>query len=163
MGTMTKTPHQKTTDTLRQALATLAALMDRTINEVNVLDSEIQDGIRTAVQETQDSLQKQAYDRQQAAVEEAVQKTRALVSEEFYEEMQKLTDECERAKTLLEKAKEEHLQELVDTEEAAAVANATPVGRWGGEGEIATAVIALIETNFITGETLRVDGGRHLA
>jgi len=51
----------------------------------------------------------------------------------------------------------------MDPEEAAAVANATPVGRWGGEGEIATAVIALIETNFITGETLRVDGGRHLA
>jgi NAD(P)-dependent dehydrogenase (short-subunit alcohol dehydrogenase family) len=51
----------------------------------------------------------------------------------------------------------------MDPEEAAAVAKATPVGRWGGEGEIATAVIALIETNFITGETLRVDGGRHLA
>ena len=51
----------------------------------------------------------------------------------------------------------------MDPEEAAAVANATPVGRWGGEGEIATAVIALIETNFITGETLRVDGGRHLS
>jgi NAD(P)-dependent dehydrogenase (short-subunit alcohol dehydrogenase family) len=48
-------------------------------------------------------------------------------------------------------------------EEAAAVASATPVGHWGGEGEIATAVIALIETNFITGETLRVDGGRHVA
>jgi len=51
----------------------------------------------------------------------------------------------------------------MDPEEAAAVAKATPVGRWGGEGEIATAVIALIETNFITGETLRVDGGRHLS
>jgi 3-oxoacyl-[acyl-carrier protein] reductase len=51
----------------------------------------------------------------------------------------------------------------MDSEEAAAVAKATPVGRWGGEGEIATAVIALIETNFITGETLRVDGGRHLS
>jgi NAD(P)-dependent dehydrogenase (short-subunit alcohol dehydrogenase family) len=51
----------------------------------------------------------------------------------------------------------------MDAEEVAAVANATPVGRWGGEVEIATAVIALIETNFITGETIRVDGGRHLA
>ena len=50
----------------------------------------------------------------------------------------------------------------MDQAEVAAVANATPVGRWGGEIEIAKAVLALIETDFITGETLRVDGGRHL-
>lgn len=47
-------------------------------------------------------------------------------------------------------------------EEARAVAEATPVGRWGGETEIAKAVRALIETDFVTGETTRVDGGRHL-
>ncbi len=51
----------------------------------------------------------------------------------------------------------------MDPAEVAAVAKATPVGRWGGELEIAKAVIALVETDFITGETLRVDGGRHLA
>jgi hypothetical protein len=28
--------------------------------------------------------------------------------------------------------------------------------------EIAKAVLALCETDFITGETIRVDGGRHL-
>jgi len=50
----------------------------------------------------------------------------------------------------------------MDAEEVAAVAKATPVGRWGGEIEIAKAVTALIETDFITGETVRVDGGRHL-
>jgi NAD(P)-dependent dehydrogenase (short-subunit alcohol dehydrogenase family) len=48
-------------------------------------------------------------------------------------------------------------------EEVAAVAAATPVGRWGGEIEIAKAVLTLLETDFITGETIRVDGGRHLA
>ena len=42
------------------------------------------------------------------------------------------------------------------------VARATPVGHWGGEAEIAKAVILLCETDFITGETIRVDGGRHL-
>lgn len=42
------------------------------------------------------------------------------------------------------------------------VAEATPLRRWGGEGEIARAVIALLETDFITGETIRVDGGRHI-
>jgi NAD(P)-dependent dehydrogenase (short-subunit alcohol dehydrogenase family) len=47
-------------------------------------------------------------------------------------------------------------------EELAAVEKATPLGRWGGGGEIAKAVLALVETDFITGETLRVDGGRHL-
>jgi NAD(P)-dependent dehydrogenase (short-subunit alcohol dehydrogenase family) len=47
-------------------------------------------------------------------------------------------------------------------EEADEVAKATPVGRWGGEIEIAKAVLLLCETDFITGETIRVDGGRHL-
>ena len=51
----------------------------------------------------------------------------------------------------------------MDPTEVAAVARATPVGRWGGELEIAKAVTALIETDFITGETVRVDGGRHIA
>ena len=43
-----------------------------------------------------------------------------------------------------------------------AVADATPLGRWGGELEIAKAVLTFLESDFITGETLRVDGGRHL-
>ncbi len=47
-------------------------------------------------------------------------------------------------------------------EEYRAVEAATPLGRWGGEAEIAKAVLALIDTDFITGETLRVDGGRHV-
>ena len=42
------------------------------------------------------------------------------------------------------------------------VAKATPVGHWGGEAEIAKAVALLCQTDFITGETIRVDGGRHL-
>ena len=46
--------------------------------------------------------------------------------------------------------------------DSAAVERATPIGRWGGEIEIAKAVLALVESDFITGETIRVDGGRHL-
>jgi len=42
------------------------------------------------------------------------------------------------------------------------VQNATPLGRWGGADEIAKAVLFLIETDFVTGECIRVDGGRHL-
>jgi NAD(P)-dependent dehydrogenase (short-subunit alcohol dehydrogenase family) len=48
------------------------------------------------------------------------------------------------------------------TEEFAAVEASTPLGRWGGEDEIAKAVAFLIESNFVTGETMRVDGGRHV-
>jgi len=47
-------------------------------------------------------------------------------------------------------------------DEIKAVEDATPLGRWGGEAEIVKAVVALIDSDFITGETIRVDGGRHL-
>ena len=43
-----------------------------------------------------------------------------------------------------------------------AVETATPLGRWGGEAEIVSAVVFLLESGFVTGETIRVDGGRHL-
>ncbi|MCS6885009.1 MAG: SDR family oxidoreductase [Acidobacteriota bacterium] len=46
--------------------------------------------------------------------------------------------------------------------EAAAILAETPLGRWGGSEEIAEAVAFLIRTNFVTGECIRVDGGRHL-
>jgi len=39
---------------------------------------------------------------------------------------------------------------------------ATPVGRWGGEAEIAKAVLFCLDSDFMTGETIRVDGGRHV-
>jgi len=47
-------------------------------------------------------------------------------------------------------------------EELRAVEEATPLGRWGGEAEIAKVVLTLLDSDFITGETVRVDGGRHL-
>jgi NAD(P)-dependent dehydrogenase (short-subunit alcohol dehydrogenase family) len=46
--------------------------------------------------------------------------------------------------------------------ELAAVEQATPLGRWGGEDEIAKVALFLIESDFVTGETIRVDGGRHV-
>ena len=47
-------------------------------------------------------------------------------------------------------------------EESKKVEAATPLGRWGGDEEIAKAIIFLIESEFVTGETVRVDGGRHI-
>src|SRR5688572_7434007 len=52
--------------------------------------------------------------------------------------------------------------ESVSEEEFAKVERATPLGRWGGETEVAKVVLALVDSDFITGETIRVDGGRHL-
>jgi len=50
------------------------------------------------------------------------------------------------------------LQEGEDRE----VLAGTPLKRWGGEAEIAKAVLGLITSEFITGECIRVDGGRHV-
>ncbi len=47
-------------------------------------------------------------------------------------------------------------------EESDAVVKSTPLGRWGGEGEIAKTVMFLVDSDFVTGETIRVDGGRHI-
>jgi|HubBroStandDraft_1064217.scaffolds.fasta_scaffold156091_2 NAD(P)-dependent dehydrogenase (short-subunit alcohol dehydrogenase family) len=47
-------------------------------------------------------------------------------------------------------------------EQTASVIDATPLRRWGGAEEIARAAMFLIETEFVTGECIRVDGGRHL-
>ena len=51
----------------------------------------------------------------------------------------------------------------LSSEEDLEVRKATPLGRWGGENEIAKVVLNLIETDFITGECIRVDGGRHVS
>ena len=52
--------------------------------------------------------------------------------------------------------------EGISSEEAASVERATPLGHWGGEAEIVKAVAFLIASDFVTGETIRVDGGRHI-
>ena len=51
----------------------------------------------------------------------------------------------------------------ISEEERKSVEKSTPLGRWGGEIEIAKGVLAFLDGDFITGETLRIDGGRHLA
>jgi len=47
-------------------------------------------------------------------------------------------------------------------EENVRVLEATPLARWGGAEEIAKTVMFFVETDFVTGEFIRVDGGRHL-
>jgi NAD(P)-dependent dehydrogenase (short-subunit alcohol dehydrogenase family) len=50
----------------------------------------------------------------------------------------------------------------MSVEESEAVVKSTPLGRWGGEDEIVKAVMFFIASDFVTGETIRVDGGRHV-
>ena len=50
----------------------------------------------------------------------------------------------------------------LDETAVAEVERATPLGRWGGDQEIVKTVLALVDTDFMTGETVRIDGGRHV-
>ena len=50
----------------------------------------------------------------------------------------------------------------LDPSASAAVERETPLGRWGGASAVAGVVVDLLESDFVTGETIRVDGGRHL-
>ena len=68
-----------------QALSTLAALLDRTINEVKVLDGDFQKRLTQAVHETEASLQRRADEQLSRALEETARKIRAQVSEEMNE------------------------------------------------------------------------------
>lgn len=47
----------------------------------------------------------------------------------------------------------------MDTKEIDEVASQTLLNRWGGRSEIAKAVIFLLESNFVTGASIPVDGG----
>jgi NAD(P)-dependent dehydrogenase (short-subunit alcohol dehydrogenase family) len=51
----------------------------------------------------------------------------------------------------------------VTERENEAVIRATPLGRWGGPEPVVEAVLMLLESDFITGETIQVDGGRHVS
>jgi pteridine reductase len=42
------------------------------------------------------------------------------------------------------------------------MANSVPLKRHGGPSDVADAVIYLLKSDFLTGEVIRVDGGRHL-
>jgi len=52
--------------------------------------------------------------------------------------------------------------DTISEAENAEVIRNTPLGRWGGEESVTQAVLALLMCDFVTGEVLRVDGGRHL-
>ncbi|MDO8530411.1 MAG: SDR family oxidoreductase [bacterium] len=52
--------------------------------------------------------------------------------------------------------------DLTDEENEEVMAG-TPLKRWGGEEEIAKGVVYLLESDFVTGQVLTIDGGRSIA
>ncbi len=52
--------------------------------------------------------------------------------------------------------------DLSDADNAEVLKN-TPLGKWGGAHEITKAVLYLLDSDFVTGQILYVDGGRSIA
>jgi ABC-type transporter Mla subunit MlaD len=81
MDTATKTPPQgaRATDRVLEALSTVAALLDRSIREVQALDSDFQNRIHQAIHDTESSLQNQTAQH----LEQALSETRTQLEERF--------------------------------------------------------------------------------
>src|SRR5262245_50029516 len=70
------------TDRLSQTVAALASLLDQVMNDIQALDSEAQEQVLTAVQQSEAALERQAAERLKVAVEKAEETTRALITDE---------------------------------------------------------------------------------
>jgi len=75
-------PALRATDRLSQATAALARLLDQVMNDIQALDSEVQEQVQAAAQQAEAVLLQQGAERLKAAVEEAEQNTRTLVASE---------------------------------------------------------------------------------
>jgi chromosome segregation ATPase len=100
----------RSTDRVLEALATLAALLDRTINEMKFVDSEFQERLLQAVHDTEASLQSQTAQHLEAASAEweteRTRLTRALertahIGADWESERGSLNAEIERLQSAL--------------------------------------------------------------
>jgi DNA repair exonuclease SbcCD ATPase subunit len=144
METKKATQGSRSTDRVLEALSTLAAFLDRTINEVKSLDLEFQNRVLQAVHDTETSLQSQAAQHLETALNETRTKleeqfkTRlSELSAEWHTERERLNAEVDRAakKAVDWEAERSRLNTEIDrltqahaaaVEEAAKVAAATP-------------------------------------
>src|SRR6266567_1154199 len=96
MDTTSKAPQgTRATERVVEALSTLAALLDRAINEVKSLDSDFQERLLQAVHETEVSLQGQAAHH----VETAVAETRSKLETQLKSRIEQITAEWETERT----------------------------------------------------------------
>jgi hypothetical protein len=178
--TMTKPAQTRSTDKVVEALSTLGALLDRTINEVRSLDTEFQSRLQQAVHDTEASLQQQATEHLQLALEEAEQRVRAEVSEQMrdhYEreitsavgnvrdpleaERDKLSRDLDRAAEAAIKWEEERARLLVECDQAkhdAAEAKSAREKAEAQAAEMAAAPAISREVQEVEAEIARVQG-----
>jgi len=96
--TATKTQQDaRATDRVLEALATLAALLDRTINEVKGLDSVFQERVLQAVNEKEASFQRQAAQK----LEEALAEERTKFEDQLKTKLADLKSEWESERSRL--------------------------------------------------------------
>jgi DNA repair exonuclease SbcCD ATPase subunit len=119
METLTKPP-LKTTEHLQQKLSALARLLDQTMNDVQVLDSEFQERVLQAAIQTEASFEQQASERLKAAVEEAEHNTRTLVTEDLQMRFTKQMAEAEAIRHEVIEEKVQLNEELERMKQAAA-------------------------------------------
>lgn len=101
METATKKPQgARSTDRVLEALGTLAALLDRTINEVKSLDSDFQNRVLQAVHENEASLQSQAAQH----LEQALGEARTKLDEQFKGKLAEVSAEWEKERKRLSSA-----------------------------------------------------------
>src|SRR5262245_66047392 len=83
METISTKPELIATNRLRQTLAAVARLLDQSMNDVSVVDSEYQARISQAAQEAEATLEQRIAERLKSAIDDAEQNTRVLVTEEL--------------------------------------------------------------------------------
>ena len=131
METATKPSPQipKTTDRLMEALSTLAALLDRTINEVRSVDGEYQTRLMEAVHKTEESLQAQSAKHIELTREEVredltrrfqtdLQSSLDALRAEFDAERERLTQELRHASDAVSELQVERSKLLAELQHA---------------------------------------------
>src|SRR5262245_35526452 len=97
MDVATKMPHQRAMDKVLEALATLAALLDRTINEVKSVEPEFQNRLLQTVHETEAAVQSQAAQH----LETMLMETRTKLEEQFSNRIAELSVQWEEERSRL--------------------------------------------------------------
>ena len=90
-----KQPVPKPTDRMMEALATLAALLDRTINEVKVLDADLQKRITDAVQKKEEAIRAETAQQLEAQRRELTNELTRRVEAELHSALDSLRADFE--------------------------------------------------------------------
>ena len=128
----------RATDRLSQTVAALARLLDQTMNEIQVLDSEFQEQLEEADQNTRLVVTSELEDRLNQQLSNFETTRNELITErdqlnqqleqlrdaaaEWEQERTRLVAECERANHMLDEGKKDYDRALAETDEAAALA-----------------------------------------